>query len=616
MVQGRQMRLHMLVYILSTTLLGCGHSIAQDTSPPLGLWVWQAEPTNSSFELILERTEDGVWTARVNSEQVRVKRSNKTITFNLPDGVRFKGKISETRSTIEGRFYQSSSSLGYADMVTLVSLQPKTNRSWYANVKLQPRPFRVFLDVFMDEQKQLSAVLRNPERNEIMRATRFSVASEGTDKWELVAKRGGRHIRQSLEREGKALRLHHNWFDDPLLLVRATKVSSKGYYARDIVKFGDSYIPPKNLGDGWVVSSAKEAGFDPDIFDALVSELSLLDPRAKRPDLIHAMLVSYQGKLVFEEYFHGYDGETVHDTRSLGKVFAPVLIGALQQKGSTISADTRPIPDVLSNAGKRLRDKRKRDITLGHLMSFTSGLDCIENNRSKGSEDRMWSQRKVKDFWLYTATLKQLHTPGERYAYCSGSINLVGSSIRSEAGKPIVETFNQLIAKPLNFSEYHWNLAPNGAAYLGGGVYLRPRDILKIGATYAAGGKWNGKQIIDGNWIGESTKAVINISPESTGLSPEEFQNNYFGGKAAYEWRLDEVVTQSKNYKLYEATGNGGQILLVVPKLELAVLFMGGNYRQGGIWGKWRNRFVGGDVIPALHEASVKPVDLASASQW
>lgn len=38
-----------------------------------------------------------------------------------------------------------------------------------------------------------------------------------------------------------------------------------------------------------------------------------------------------------------------------------------------------------------------------------------------------------------------------------------------------------------------------------------------------------------------------------------------------------------RSYREYEASGNGGQLLIVIPELELAVVFIAGNYIQGGI---------------------------------
>lgn len=445
------------------------------------------------------------------------------------------------------------------------------------------------------------AVIRNPERNETMRRSRFSVERSAENSWDLVSGTGDRQQRHQLTRVGNDLQLNHNWFDDPLRLQRIDPAEAVGYVSRP---GGEParYTEPEQLDDGWVVAGPEEAKLDRQALDAMVQELATADPRSGRPRLIHALLVAHKGKLVVEEYFHGYNRETTHDSRSMAKVFAPVLVGALQQKGHAISADDRPIPAVLEKAGEALGDPRKKAITLAHLMSFTSGLDCDVNTDSPGNEDNMWSQQDENDFWLYTSRLNLLHEPGERYAYCSGSINLAGHSIRAAGNKPIIELFDELIAQPLDFGPYQWNLMPNGKGYLGGGVYLRPRDMLKIGAVHAAGGVWKEQRILASAWVKESTTPVVDITPETTGMTVESFQNSYFGGAAAYEWRIDRIRSGDRDYSYYSATGNGGQMVLVVPELELAAVFMGGNYRQGGIWGRWPNEIIGGHIIPALRD--------------
>jgi CubicO group peptidase (beta-lactamase class C family) len=129
---------------------------------------------------------------------------------------------------------------------------------------------------------------------------------------------------------------------------------------------------------------------------------------------------------------------------------------------------------------------------------------------------------------------------------------------------------------------------------------MRPRDILKIGAMYAADGTWNGQQIVTSDWVEESTKARIEITPETTGMTQEAFQNNYFGGSQAYIWGVNRVEVDERSYTSYQASGNGGQLLIVVPDLDLVVGITGGNCRMGGIWGRWRDQIVGTYIIRAI----------------
>jgi CubicO group peptidase (beta-lactamase class C family) len=141
---------------------------------------------------------------------------------------------------------------------------------------------------------------------------------------------------------------------------------------------------------------------------------------------------------------------------------------------------------------------------------------------------------------------------------------------------------------------------PNDEGYLGGGAFLRPRDLLKVGQVYLDGGVWKGKRIVSAAWVKESTVPRIKISPETTGLSIEGFQNSYSEGEDALAWHHNGLRAGDRRYTAYAATGNGGQLLYVVPELELVAVFTGGNFMQGGIWGRWANELIGGYIVPGM----------------
>jgi CubicO group peptidase (beta-lactamase class C family) len=61
-------------------------------------------------------------------------------------------------------------------------------------------------------------------------------------------------------------------------------------------------------------------------------------------------------------------------------------------------------------------------------------------------------------------------------------------------------------------------------------------------------------------------------------------------------------------YHAYMTTGNGGQILVLIPELELVAVFTGANYRQGGIWLRWPNEFLAAGIIPAIRTKTVSKV--------
>ena len=141
---------------------------------------------------------------------------------------------------------------------------------------------------------------------------------------------------------------------------------------------------------------------------------------------------------------------------------------------------------------------------------------------------------------------------------------------------------------------------PTDEGYLGGGARLRPRDLLKVGQAYLDGGVWRGKRIVDSSWVRLSTSPHMEISPATTGLDPKQFANFYIPGVDGYAWHLSELRSEERTYRAYLASGNGGQLLIVVPELELAVVFTAGNYRQFGIWGRFVSEIVPREIIPAI----------------
>src|SRR5262249_6916719 len=128
--------------------------------------------------------------------------------------------------------------------------------------------------------------------------------------------------------------------------------------------------------------------------------------------------------------------------------------------------------------------------------------------------------------------------------------------------------------------------------------------LLKLGQTFLDGGVWNGRRIVSAEWVQQSTTSRIQISPQTTGLTEEEFENFYSPAEDGYAWHLGQTRANGRDYATYAATGNGGQLLIVIPQCDLAVVFTGGNYMQGGIWLHWRDDIVGAIIIPGMQCAS------------
>jgi CubicO group peptidase (beta-lactamase class C family) len=287
------------------------------------------------------------------------------------------------------------------------------------------------------------------------------------------------------------------------------------------------------------------------------------------------VLVARHGKLVLEEYFHGTSPDEPHDTRSAAKSLTSVLAGAAKLPVST---------PVYRAMGAATDDPRKQAMTVEHLLTQSSGLDCDDSDdNSPGNEDVMQDQTAQPDWYRYTLDLKNIRQPGEKSVYCSCQPNLAGGILARKSGKWLPDLFRELIAQPLQIERYGMNLMPTGEAYMGGGVRFLPRDFMKLGQVLLDGGKWHGRQIVSPNWAKRSTSPLTMIGDSKYG----------------YLWWLADYPYKGRTVRAFYAGGNGGQTVIGIPALDLVIAFYGGNYSDRVLFVPQRV-FVPEDILPAV----------------
>ncbi len=142
------------------------------------------------------------------------------------------------------------------------------------------------------------------------------------------------------------------------------------------------------------------------------------------------------------------------------------------------------------------------------------------------------------------------------------------------------------LRRPLEFHRYHLNLTPTGEAYLGGGTHIRPRDALKLGQLYLDRGVWNGRRVVSKHWVD------VSVAPHPMNAR----------GTDGYNWHLNSIKAGDRVYRQYEANGNGGQLLVVIPDLDLVVLFTAGNYGNYPVWRRFREDILPQYILSAIND--------------
>lgn len=378
----------------------------------------------------------------------------------------------------------------------------------------------------------------------------------------------------------------------PLIFSRRTGVTAFGFYPRDSGDTRYAYRRPIAEADGWQVASLADVSIDATTVTRFIERILTSQPSPEDPLNIHSLLIARHGRLVLEEYFHGFDKDRLHDMRSASKSITSVLIGIAGDRGVRIAPNTPAAPLLTKGAAAANWDERKNRITVGDFLHMTSGLDIDDANpNSLGEEGRMWREKQA-DFCRYAFDLPMLREPGNnRPIYGSASTNLAGCALRAASGRWLPELFDEYFARPLDITYYAINLMPNGEAYAGGGLYMRPRDQLKLGQLFLARGRWNNRQVVSERWVQQSIVRRGDMTPRID----IDLAHGY-----GYAWHFREARMRGRTISYYWAGGNGGQLIIVVPALDMVVGFTGGDYAQARKYLRWEIEDMPRYIFPAI----------------
>jgi CubicO group peptidase (beta-lactamase class C family) len=561
-----------------------------------GIWVAEKRfGPDLSGPVSLSRVDNG-WVAVIQGDSVPVERretSDGSVawSFDFFGQGRFIGRQANTRSPIRGHWIQRPGVVQNAPYATPLRLDAFDRGAGYGG-RIEPYVQEASLNIPLIAEPgdrargatRYRTFLRDPERNLGMwfRIETVEVAGEElrfrNAAGELLAT--GRSVES-----GKRFSMVFPRFGETLDFTRRGRDAAPTFYPRRSTARVTSLNRPAEIADGWQTAEPGSTGLDTSLLTELVASIAATEPGALREPYIHGLLIAHRGKLVMEEYFHGFDRERPHDSRSAGKTIGATLLGIALHKGLVKSLDT-PVYPLFGGVDRFANpDPRKGQLTLRHLVSMSPGLDCRDGSPdSPGDEDRMQSQDAQPDWYRYALDLPMVSAPGETSFYCTAGINLMGGAIQRATGMSLLRFFQETFADPLEISSYQMILSPTDDVYMGGGIRLRPRDFLKLGQVYLNGGTWKGTRLVSQDWVRQAAAAHATINQP---------------GDYGYGWWRQTFKVRGKSIDTFFASGNGGQMLFVIPQLEMTVMMQAGNYSDGRTRNAFRDRFMGEFVIPA-----------------
>ena len=314
-----------------------------------------------------------------------------------------------------------------------------------------------------------------------------------------------------------------------------------------------SYKKPADLDDGLNSSTIVEHNLDTTGFNKINQDIC-----SGKYGNIHSLLVIENDDLVIEQYYNGWERDRLHILASNTKSFNSLLIGVAIEQGDIKSVNQRML-DFFPEYKVLKKDTLKNKITIKDLLTMTSGFMWDEHSLPYTDPNNMGRKMDQTDDWLKSSLELSMDTvPGTKFVYSAPDNIILSEIIKKSTGRNIAEFAEEYLFEHLGIKEYDW-IVKNGVYDSGGGLKLKSRDIAKYGLLHLNKGKWKDKSIVSEKWIDESFSPYIEIDHPVY---------------ACYMWRM---VKTEFDFNAWFIPGNGGQIINIIPELDMVVVINADN---------------------------------------
>lgn len=272
---------------------------------------------------------------------------------------------------------------------------------------------------------------------------------------------------------------------------------------------------------------------------------SILDA-ADRLQPLHTVVIAVEGETVAARGYRGHSPDRPANIKSASKSVVSALVGVAIDKGILEGADQKIAPLLRSELPEN-GDPRLREITIGHLLSMQAGL-----GRTSGANYGRWVSSRN---WVRAALAMPFDDePGGAMLYSTGSTHLLSAILTRATGRSTLELAREWLGPQEGFSIAGWDRDPQGI-YLGGNqMAMTPRSLLAFGEIYRTGGlARDGERLLSEEWIAQS------FTPRTA--------SRFTGDGYGYGWFTRRIA----GTETYYGWGYGGQMIYVVPELELTV---------------------------------------------
>lgn len=219
-----------------------------------------------------------------------------------------------------------------------------------------------------------------------------------------------------------------------------------------------------------------------------------------------AYLIIQNDSIIYEEYWDGYDPNSLSNSFSAAKSIVGLLIGIAIDEGLIAGLEQAVgdfIPEYKTPPNNQLKIK--------HLLTMSSGLNWNESYANPFSmTTKAYYGEDVNQLVL---NLKVIETPGKEFNYKSGNTQLLSLIVKKATGKSLSAYATEKLWTPLGAeNDALWSLDKKGGnekAYCC--FNSNARDFARLGKLILNKGKINRKQLVSAKYIEESISPAIHL---------------------------------------------------------------------------------------------------------
>lgn len=331
---------------------------------------------------------------------------------------------------------------------------------------------------------------------------------------------------------------------------------------RDIPYLDEAFIDatPADRNDAISVGELGVDGGNKDMIVGLAQEIA--DNKHGNFD---SLLISHQGKLLFESYYLRGRINLPHPQASATKAYTSLAIGRAIQLGYMTMDDLdKPLVSFLKDLDPAKFVEGTENITLNKAMTMRSGIRIAEEKMDElmnnPGQFQLEGQGQIQAFLEHSAPIS---SESQSFNY-QGTDPTLAMQVLDAVVPGTAEDFikDELLDK-MGITTYGWQTGVSGLPEAGWRVSMTSRDMVKWGTLAMNKGKWNGEQLVPEAFIAKATSKIA--QPTDDWEVPPGTAYGYFW------WQFD-LKADNKSYLGKTAWGGGAQYIMVIDDLDLVVV--------------------------------------------